>query len=84
MSSEDVVVFTCEEFTPEEQAEAESFQRECGILANNMVMHTGQATEFPVIHTAHVKRPVQPKLRDAKKKRKAKLAQASRLHNRRL
>ena len=81
MSSEDVIVFTCHEYTPAEKAETERFQRELGILGDGLTMREGYATEFPIIATARPQ--TNPKRHDDNKKRKAKLAKASRRRNRR-
>ena len=80
MSSEDVIVFTCHEYTPEEKAETERFQSEFGILADGLTMRGGYATEFPVVPATQPQQ--RPKPRDDKKKRKAKLAKLSRRRNR--
>jgi hypothetical protein len=81
MSSEDVIVFTCHEYTPAEKAEAERFQRELGILGDGLTMREGYATEFPVMDAAQPQ--TKTKRHDDNKKRKAKLAKASRRRNRR-
>lgn len=84
MSSEDVIVFTCNEYTPQEKAEAESFQRELGILAEGLVVKEGFATEFPIAPTILAQQHQRRGDRDGgKKKRKSKQAQASRRRNRR-
>lgn len=81
MSSEDVIVFTCDEYSPEERAEAKRFQRELGILGDGLVMMEGYATEY---HPAPAIRPTAgANQNDRSKKRKAKLAKASRRRNRR-
>lgn len=82
MSSEDIIVFTCDEYTPQAKAEAERFQREFGILSDSMVMHARHATEFPAFCPTEARRPKQASPRDDKKRRKAKLARASRQRNR--
>ena len=81
MSSEDVIVFTCNEYTPEEHAETVRFQKELGILADGFTVREGHATEFPALPTGQppAKRSGS---RDDGKKRKAKLAKASRRRNR--
>lgn len=81
MSSEDVIVFTCHEYTSAEKAETERFQRELGILGESLTMREGYATEFPALATAQPQ--TKPKRHDDNKKRKAKLAKASRCRNRR-
>ncbi|PWB41502.1 MAG: hypothetical protein C3F19_05750 [Rhodocyclales bacterium] len=87
LSSEDVIVFTCHEYTPEERAEAEYFQRETGILGDGLSMKEGYATKFPVINSSQSKQgPKKIKRADSlrrQKKRKAKLAKAARRMNRR-
>lgn len=80
MSSEDVIVFTCHEYTPAEKAETERFQRELGILGEGLTMREGYATEFPSMAT--VQPQTKPQRHDDNKKRKAKLAKASRRRNR--
>jgi hypothetical protein len=81
MSSEDVIVFTCHEYTPAEKAETERFQRELGILGEGLTMREGYATEFAAMAMARPQ--ANPKRHDDNKKRKAKLAKASRRRNRR-
>lgn len=81
MSSEDVIVFTCTKYTPAEKAEAERFQRELGILGEGLTMREGYATEFPIVAPAQPR--MKPRHNDDIKKRKAKLAKASRRRNRR-
>lgn len=82
MSSEDVIVFTCHEYSPEEKIEAERFQRELGILGDGLVMKEGYATEYPPAPAVQ-RLQVGPNKNDKGKKRKAKLAKASRRRNRR-
>ncbi|MCF8151789.1 MAG: hypothetical protein K9K30_08925 [Burkholderiaceae bacterium] len=86
-SSEDVIVFTCHEYTPEEKAEAEYFQRETGILDNGLTMKEGFATDFPEITVGQPRRNSdngnRAKELRREKKRKAKLAQADRRRNNR-
>jgi hypothetical protein len=41
MSSEDVIVFTCNEYTAEERAETVRFQKEFGILADGLIVREG-------------------------------------------
>lgn len=81
MSSEDLIVFTCQQYSPEEKAEAERFQRELGILADGLTMKEDYATEFPAMTPAGSQS--KPKQRDNMKKWKAKMAKASRRRNRR-
>jgi hypothetical protein len=87
LSSEDVIVFTCHEYTPEERAEAEHFQRETGILGDGLSMKEGYATEFPVINSTQSRQgPEKGKRPDSlrrQKKHKARLAKAARRKNRR-
>lgn len=86
-SSEDVIVFMCDEYTPEEKAEAEYFQRETGILGEGLTMKEGYATEFPVIPDGQPRmNPCDGNRGEAlrrEKKRKVKLAQEARRRNRR-
>jgi hypothetical protein len=81
MSSEDVIVFTCHEYTPAEKTETERFQRELGILGEGLTMREGFATEFPEIAT--VRPQTNLNRHDNNKKRKAKLSKASQRRNRR-
>jgi hypothetical protein len=76
MSSEDVIVFTCHEYTPAEKAETERFQRELGILGEGLVIREGYSTEFPIMTTTQPQ--AKPKRHNDSIKRKAKLANASR------
>jgi hypothetical protein len=82
MSSEDIIVFSCDEYTPQAKAEAERFQCELGILSDSMVMHARHVTEFPAVCPTAARWPKQTMPRDDKKRRKAKLARASRQRNR--
>jgi hypothetical protein len=87
LSSEDVIVFTCHQYTSEEKAEAEYFQQQTGILGDGFTMREGYATEFPMIPDARAQRRPEKDnraegLRRAKK-RKTKLATAARRRNRR-
>ena len=81
MSSEDVIVFECAEYTPEQRAEAERIQQEFGILKNGLTVGGGLATELPTAPPAVLER--QRVEAADKKKRKAKLARASKRRNRR-
>ncbi|NJA90136.1 hypothetical protein HCX48_13025 [Rhodocyclus tenuis] len=85
-TSEDLIMFTCDEYTPEQKAEAERFQRETGILGENLVVAEGFAPEFPVISNAHPQRSPEKNHRFKRvrreKKRKEKLATAARRRNR--
>lgn len=86
-SSEDVIVFICHEYTPEEKAEAEYFQRETGILGDGFTMKEGYATEFPAIPDRQSRGNPEGGNRSEtprqEKKRKAKLALKARRKNRR-
>ncbi len=82
MSSEDVIVFTCHEYSPEEKATAESFQREFRILSDGLSMREEYVTEFSPIAAPELHPKVQQR-NDQKRKRKAKMATASRRMNRR-
>lgn len=81
MCSEDVIVFTCKQYTPEEQAEAERFQEAFEILKDGFTVRNDYATEFP---SARISRPPPQafNMRNDKKKRKEKRAKASRRRNR--
>lgn len=83
MSSEDVIVFTCHEYSPEEKAIAEDFQREFGILGDGLVMKEGYATEYCSPSMPGERSQAKPNRKEGGKKRKAKLAKASRRRNRR-
>lgn len=87
LSSEDVIVFICQDYTPEEKAEAEHFQRETGILGDGFTMKEGFATEFPLMPDVRPQRTPETDDRAEKlrreKKRKAKQAVAARRRNRR-
>lgn len=81
MFSEDLIVFTCEKYTPQEKAEAENFQKTLGILADGFTVRSGYATEFPCANTSKPSHHV-PNRPNGKKKAKRKLAKASRRRNR--
>lgn len=85
MSSEDVIVFTCDEYTPEQRAEAEKIREEFGILGSGLTTHNGYATEFPSSRPpSEPERPsTKEQRRDRKNKRKAKTSQSSKRRNRR-
>ncbi|MFD1837944.1 hypothetical protein [Paracidovorax cattleyae] len=86
MSSEDVIVFTCDEYTSEQRAEVEKFRREFGILGSGLTTHNGYATEFPSLRPLSEpgRSSTQSPKRDRKKdKRKAKASQSSKRRNRR-
>ena len=86
MSSEDVIVFTCDEYTPEQRAEVEKMREEFGILGSGLTTRNGYATEFPSLRP-HPKTGMPstkaPKPRSKKEKRKAKASQLSKRRNRR-
>lgn len=50
MASEDVMIFTCHEYTPEQSAETKRKGREFGILGDGLIIHDRYATEFPFPH----------------------------------
>ncbi len=87
LSSEDVIVFTCREYGPEEKAEAEYFQQKTGILGDGFTVKEGFATEFPTIKGTETQRisgrDNRTKEAHRQKKRKAKLAHAAKRRNRR-
>lgn len=87
LSSEDVIVFTCQEYTPKEKAEAEYFQRETGILGEGFTMKEGYAMKFPIVpegrHQQSPAKGIRAEAVRREKKRKAKLALAARRRNRR-
>ena len=86
MSSEDVIVFTCDEYTPEQSAEVEEMRREFGILGSGLTVESGYATEFPLSRPSKESRTTSKKSqpRDKKKdKHKSKQSQSSKRRNRR-
>jgi hypothetical protein len=86
MSSEDVIVFTCDEYTPEQRAEVEKVRDEFGILAGGLTIHNGYATEFPsptpFSEQGRSSKGI-PKRNRKKEKRKTKNSQSSKRRNRR-
>lgn len=81
MSSEDLIVFTCDEYTPAQKAEAQKFQKEFGILADGVTMQTGK--NGSISKDRFTKPDERPKKKVNQEKRKSRLAQASRTKNRR-